>query len=170
MSGEYVTIFSPIPWNEVELSFLQAFVIYWVVLLGMRLIGRRTFAEMGPQEVILLLIISEATDLGVTHGNAGFWGSIASIVALLITVYIVDKIPLIEKPLQGKSVKLMENGEYNQTLLKKHRIQDDDLDKAARKYGVPLEAFECLILEGDGTITGLIKQEYFAGKPHREGQ
>lgn len=161
MSSDYITIFSPVPWNEVGISFFQAFVIYWVVLLGMRMVGRRTFGQMGPQEMILLLIISEATDLGVTHGDAGFWGSVASIAALLLTVLLVDKVSCLEKLLEGNAVTLMENGRYNQELLKKHRIQMDDLEKVSRKYGVPLEAFDCLILEGDGEISGVVKREYF---------
>lgn len=163
MSSPYVTIFSPIPWEQVGISFVQAFAIYWIVLLGMKLVGRRTFAEMGPQEVILLLIISEATDLGVTHGDAGFWGSVASILALLLTVFIVDKVPFTETLLQGKAVVLMDNGTYHQALLRKHRIQMDDLEAVGRRYGVPLQAFECLVLEGDGTISGIIKQGFFTG-------
>lgn len=69
----YVTIFSPVPWDQIWVTFLQAFVLFWIVLIGMRVVGRRTFSEMGAQEVILLMLLSEATDLGITHGQAGFW-------------------------------------------------------------------------------------------------
>jgi uncharacterized membrane protein YcaP (DUF421 family) len=158
---QYVTIFSPIPWDQIGITFIQAFALFWLVLIGLRLVGRRTFSEMGAQEIILLLLISEATDLGITHGKAGFWGSVASVVALLLTVYIVDHLPFLQINMESNPVQIKRDGKLDKELLKKHRIEEEDLQKAARKYGVPLDAFESLTLEGDGSITGIVKQEYY---------
>jgi len=165
--SEYVTIFSPIPWAQVGITFIQAFVLFWLLLGGLRLVGRRTFSEMGPQELILLLLISEATDLGITHGNAGFWGSVASIIALLLTVYGVNRIPVLQNKLECKAIVIKQGHQYHEAMLKAHQIQDEDLQRAARQYGVPLEAFESLTLEGDGRITGIINPLYFQGHPFK---
>lgn len=157
----YPTIFDPIPWPLVGFSFLQAIVLYWLVMLGLKLVGRRTFSGLGTQEMILLLILSEATDVGVTHMESGFWGSVASIVALLLTVYIVDRIDPLRERLEGKPIYLMRDGKLDEPLMKKYRIDKSDLEHTARKYGVPFHAFECLVLEGDGNLTGLIRQSFY---------
>lgn len=153
----YPTLFDPIPWPEVGISFIQSIVLYWLVMLGLKVIGRRTFSGLGTQEMILLLLLSESTDLGITHTESGFWGSVSSIVALLLTVYIIDRITVLREHLEGEPISLMKNGQLNEVMMQKHRIDKADLDHAARKYGVPLHAFEHLILEGDGNITGILK-------------
>lgn len=71
---DYLTFLDPIPWKLVGISAVQSFIVYWVVLLGLRLAGRRVFGELGPHDLILLLLISEATDLGIVTRRQVFGG------------------------------------------------------------------------------------------------
>jgi uncharacterized membrane protein YcaP (DUF421 family) len=89
---------------------------------------------------------------------------VASVAALLLTVYIVNRVPFLQKNMQSKALTIMENGRFDHDAMKKHQIGDEELQETARKYGVRIEAFESLTLEGDGSITGIIKREFFAGK------
>ncbi len=156
----YVTLFDPIPWPAVGISFLQTFIIYWVVLLGLKLLGRRSFGQLGPQELILLLLISEATDLGLTHLDSGFWGSLASVIALLLTVYLVDQIPLLSAFLESSPVVIVEKGQIKTEALQKFQISEKDLNHAAREHGVyDPSQFDLLVLESDGKLAGVLKKE-----------
>ena len=76
---DYVTLFQAVPWEPVGVSVVQTVVIYWLVLLGVKLVGRRVFGEMGPQDMVILFLIAESCDLGLTNEEAGFWGSVASV-------------------------------------------------------------------------------------------
>lgn len=82
-------------------------------------------------------------------------------VALVLTVFIVNRLPFLAKKMESKPVVIKQDGKFNEEVLKKHQIEDDDLQKTARNYGVPLDAFESLTLEGDGSITGIVKPEYY---------
>lgn len=44
----------------------QTFVLFWFVLLGLKAIGRRAFGELGPQDLILIVVVAEAMDSGLT--------------------------------------------------------------------------------------------------------
>jgi uncharacterized membrane protein YcaP (DUF421 family) len=168
--GGYPTIFDAVPWPEVGITALQSFVIYWFALTGLKLVGRRAFGEMGPQDLILLLLLSESLNMGLIHNDAGFWGSLASALVLLLTVAIVERVPFLRQRMDDGTIKLVENGRLIKPALKKSLVEEQDLQKAAREYGMPsIKAFETMTLEGDGRITGVLKPEYRprAGKAYQ---
>lgn len=156
----YPTIFDPIPWKAVGLTAIHTFVIYWIVLLGLKLIGRRVFGELGPQDLILLLLISEATDLGLVHQEAGFLGTLTAVLMLLITVGMTEHIPALRRLMENNPIVLKKNGQLLEPMMSKHMVEHGDLDKIAHDYGMPDHtAFDTMILEDDGTITGVLKSE-----------
>jgi uncharacterized membrane protein YcaP (DUF421 family) len=157
----YPGIFDPIPWNEVGLSILQTLTIFWLILLGLKLVGRRVFGELGPQDLIVLLLIAEASDLGLTHQDAGYWGALASILTILTTGALIEHLPLLRHFLEEEGIVLLRSGEPDEQTMKKNLVQREDLEKTARQYGfAELEAFDAMVLESDGKITGVLKPEF----------
>lgn len=69
--------------QAIWLSMAQTFCIFILILGGLKLVGRRVFAEQTPQDLIILLLIAESCDLGLTHEDAGFWGTVASVLTIL---------------------------------------------------------------------------------------
>lgn len=159
MSG-YVTIFDPIPWKLVGLTAIHTFVVYWVVLLGLKAVGRRVFGELGPHDLILLLLISESTDLGIVHQDAGFWGTLTAVLVLLSIVGIMERIPPFRRAMENNPIILKENGQLLENVISKNLVECDDLNRVAHEYGMrDHQAFEKMILEGDGKITGILKPD-----------
>lgn len=153
----YASILDSVPWGDVGLAALQTFTIYWILLLGLRLVGRRVFAELGPQDLILLLLVAEACDIGLTPEDSGYWGTLGSVATLLVTVAVVERIPALRKLTENKPVLLYKNGRM-QTDLKSYLLEEEDLNRMARLYGLAsYEQFETLILEDDGSITGIVR-------------
>jgi uncharacterized membrane protein YcaP (DUF421 family) len=158
---EYKTMFDAIPWDLVGISMLQSFIIYWIVLFGLKMVGRRVFGELGPQDLIILLLISEASNQGLVHEDAGFWGAIGGALALLITIGLVERIPPLRKKLDDTALTLVEQGRPLTRVMKQNLVEMGDLEKKARDYGMPnYDMFESMMLEGDGSITGVLKPEY----------
>ena len=159
--SEYITIFDPIPWREVGISALQAFIIYWVVILGLKLVGRRVFGELGPQDFIVLLLVSEAANLGLTHQDAGFWGTLAGVLTIMFTGAMIERCHPLKQLIEDSKVVIVENGKPIPEKMKQNMVDDQDLENAARKYGMGhIEAFENMVLESDGSITGVLKPEF----------
>jgi uncharacterized membrane protein YcaP (DUF421 family) len=166
---DYPTILDPIPWSEIRIVIIQSFVLYWSVILGLKLVGRRVFGELAPQDIALLLLIAETCDIGLTPEGSGFWGSLFSLITLLVTVGIVERIKPLRELLSAKPINLVKNGEIQTDILKKLLIEEEDLNQTAREYGVSdFHAFEQMCLESGGHITGILKPEYQHPKIRKE--
>ena len=66
------------------LSVAQTATVYCFILIGLKIVGRRVFAQRGPQDLVIIVLVAEASDLGLTPDEAGYWGSICSVVTLLM--------------------------------------------------------------------------------------
>ena len=162
---DYVSIFDEIPWKMVGLTVIQTFSIYVFVLCGLKIVGRRVFAEMGPQDLILLFLVAEACDVGLTPEEAGYWGTLASVITLLGIVGITERIEFLRKVIENKPVVLFHQGRLL-VKLDKYLINEDELDRAVRKYGfASYRDAEMLILEDDGNISAVLNLDHH---PHRQ--
>jgi uncharacterized membrane protein YcaP (DUF421 family) len=164
----YVTIFHPIPWPAVGQTVIQSITVYWLILLGLKLTGRRVFGEMGPQDLIILLLISESCDLGLANQEAGYCGTIASVFSILLMGNLVERTTFLRQFFEDKAVILYENGTIHEDLMRKHMVEHSDLEKTAREYGREhYRAFRKIVLEGDGKLTAVL-QEPDPASPHPE--
>lgn len=155
---DYTSIFDPVPWDAVGHTVIQTLSIYWLVLLGLKLTGRRVFGEMGPQDLIILLLISESCDLGLANEKAGYWGTVASVLTILFMGSAAERIPFLRKFFEDRPITLFENGTINHVQMRKNMVEEGDLEKVAREYGQSsYQAFSRVILEGDGKLTGILK-------------
>ncbi len=155
------TLFDPIPWNAVGITVLQTFILFWIVIIGLKLVGRRVFGELGPQDVALLLLVAESCNLGLTPQKAGFWGSLFSIMTLLVIVATVERVKPFRQLMEEKPIVLLQNGHALEKVMQDNLVEKADLEAKARQYGVPdCSAFETMMLESDGSISGVLKPEY----------
>lgn len=153
---QYVDIFSVPDLLPVGFSILQSSFIFWLIILGLQIVGQRVFAQRGPQDLVVIVLVAEACDLGLTHEDAGFWGTVASVVTLLLWGYLVEKIGFIRRLLNRKPIVLYENGKLHKPLMRKHMVDEEDLNEVAREEGrASYTEFKAMLLEGDGQISAL---------------
>ena len=167
----YPSIFDlrSIPWGAVGVSALQTFVVYWFAMAGLRLVGRRSIGELGPQDVVLLLLLSEALNAALVVPSAGFWGGLASAAVLLVNLGITERIRPVRRALDGEAVVVLRGGIPLRTVMERYQVDDGDLAKLAREYGVARpEEFEVVVLEGDGSLTGVLKPEHRGARGRAE--
>lgn len=153
---DYVSILDKPPLDAIGLSILQTAVIFVFVLAGLKAVGRRVFGEQSPQDLILLLVIAEACDIGLTPEQAGFWGTMASITTILFLGWLCDRIGFIRKAVDGEPIVIFSNGRLNRKAMRAQKVDESDLQVAAHTYGLDdFRKFHVIILEGDGKITGV---------------
>ena len=156
---DYISILDKPPMDAIGLSVLQTAVIFIFVLGGLKAVGRRVFGEQSPQDLILLLVIAEACDIGLTPENAGFWGTIASITTILFLGWLCDRLGFIRKAIDGEPIVVFNKGKLDKEAMKKFMIDEDDLDVTARAYGLEsFKEFYIIFIEGDGKITGVLNK------------
>lgn len=160
---DYISMFDPIPWAAVGRSVLQTLVIFIIVVGGLRAVGRRVLGERSTQDLVILLLISDASNLGLNDTGSGFWGAIASVLTLLFLGVMADRIPILRHMLGESPVLLYKDGRLFKKRLKKYLVDEADLEHTARAYGVAsYKQFSEMTLEGDGTISGVLRRE----RPH----
>jgi len=119
---------------------LRAAVIYFFLLLVMRLIGRHEFGQLTPFDLILLLIISESISEALTAGDDSLLAGLVSASTLLglsvlvsIGQYRSKRIRAIVSP---EALKVIENGRVIERSLRRELMTRDDLIER-------LALFEC---------------------------
>lgn len=155
---DYISIFSAPPLGAIGLSVLQTATIFILVLLGLKLVGRRVFAEKGPQDLVILVLIAEACDLGLSDERAGYWGTVASVLTILFLGWLCERVPSLRKLLESDPVLLYESGHLYRARLRKFMVDEKDMEMMAREQGyASYREFKAVYLEGDGKLTGVRK-------------
>lgn len=134
-------------------------IVYVLLLLIFRLAGRRTLAQMTTFDLVLLLIISEATQNAMIGDDPSITNAmlvIISLVSLDIALSLVKRwSPLAERWLEGKPMIVVEHGRLLTDLMKKARIDEADVMTAARdKHGLErMNQIKYAVLETNGQIS-----------------
>jgi len=156
-SGQtYLSIFEFPEWSAIGVSVLQTVILFALVFGGLRLIGRKVFSERSPMDLVLILLVAEAGNFGLTNQNAGFWGAFFSILALFFIGYLVDRITFLREFLREKPLLLYRKGYLYRETMKQNMVDEDELYEMAREKGFPsYKNFEAIILESGGKITAI---------------
>jgi uncharacterized membrane protein YcaP (DUF421 family) len=151
-----------------ELVARAAF-IYVFLFVIMRVSGNRQFSGLTSFDVVLLLIISEATQQGLL-GNDDF--SVTAAFILVGTLVGIDIALSIVKQwskkadvvMEGVPVLLFDSGEFLRDNMKKERVDEDDIRFAARSLlGLEtLDGIKYAVLERGGSISIIPHQNPFA--------
>ena len=143
---------------------LRTAIIYVIVLIGLRLSGKREVGQMTPFDLVLLLLISNAVQNAMTGPDTSITGGIAAAVTLFamnaLASRLVWKNLRIRKALQGTPTLLIHNGSMIMNHLDREHISREALDQALREHGVASASeVYTATLEIDGSISVLKKDE-----------
>ncbi len=138
---------------------LRAVAIYLILLIIFKVAGRRTLMQLTSFDLILLLIISEATQQAMLSTDYSVTGSMLTIVTLvsvdILFGYIKKRFSQAEIYLDGSPTIVVENGVVADDKIKMVNISVDDILLAARQHhGIyQLEKIKFAILERNGQIS-----------------
>jgi uncharacterized membrane protein YcaP (DUF421 family) len=140
-------------------TVLRAAAVYIGVLLLLRLAGRRTVAEMTPFDLVLLLIIGDATQqaiLGEDFSLTTAFLVVSTLIVLDVALSIAKaRIPTLEKLIDGIPMVIVENGQPLRERMRRARVSLDDVMQSAREtQGIErLEQIKYAVLEVSGGIS-----------------
>ena len=139
-------------------TVIRITVIYFVILVGLRLLGKRELSQLTPQELVTLMLIPEIVsqsmvgeDFSVTNGVIG----VATILSLVFLASLLkQKSRKMEQLIEGKPSLLVERGRFIDDTLNRERISPDEVFGEMHKSGLEsLEQVKWAILETDGKIS-----------------
>jgi uncharacterized membrane protein YcaP (DUF421 family) len=137
---------------------LRAAVVFAFVLLLTRVIGKRELGSLQPIDLILLIILGDALQQGLTQDDYSLTGAIlvVSTIALLqvFTSWLAYRFPRTRPVLEGEPIIVIHNGELIQRNLDRERLTIDDIAEEARKQQIAhLSEVRIAVLETSGSIS-----------------
>src|SRR5271166_398795 len=139
---------------------LRTTVIYAVVLLGIRLSGKREVGQMTPFDLALLLLLSNAVQNAMTGPDTSVLGGVVAAATLLLLNYLIAELSggnrRFRKLVQGQPSLLVHDGEVIASHMAKEHVSMDELQRAMREHGVAsFHDLALAVLEVDGSISCL---------------
>ena len=142
---------------------VRATVIFFFLLVLTRGMKKRTLADMAPFEMLLLVILGDIVQQGVTQEDMSLTGSILAVstMAFWITVltWVTWRSRRIGRMIDGVPVVIVHDGQPVDEIMTIERMPLDELHEAARQEGIDdLTKVKVAVLEPSGRIS-FIKHE-----------
>ena len=139
---------------------VRTFVVYGIVLLGVRLSGKREVGQMTPFDLVLLLLISNAVQNAMTGPDTSILGGICAAATLLLMNYFIAELSgsnrRFRKLIQGQPTLLVHDGQVISGNMAKEHVSMDELQRALREHGIgTFHDVALAVLEVDGSISCL---------------
>src|SRR5277367_1821104 len=140
--------------------FLRTAAIYTVVLVGVRLSGKREVGQMTPFDLTLLLLLSNSVQNAMTGPDTSLIGGVVAASTLLLLNYLVGTVSGVNRKfrrlVEGEPSLLIHDGKPIETHMARERVSMDELERAVREHGIAKCSDVALaVLEVDGSISCL---------------
>jgi len=147
-------------WHVVLQIMLRTTVIYGVVLLGVRLSGKREVGQMTPFDLTLLLLLSNSVQNAMTGPDTSLLGGVTAAAILLALNFLIAEVSgtnrRFRKLVQGQPSLLVHDGTVITSHMAKEHVSMDELERALREHGISTYHDVALaVLEVDGSISCL---------------
>ena len=147
-------------WHTVLEIVLRTTAVYALVLVGIRLTGKREVGQMTPFDLTLLLLLSNSVQNAMTGPDNSLMGGVAAAIVLLTLNFLLAEVSGLNrrfrKMIQGSPTLLIHNGACITSHMAKEHISMDELNRALREHGVAGIGDAALaVLEVDGSISVL---------------
>jgi uncharacterized membrane protein YcaP (DUF421 family) len=143
---------------------LRAAVVYVIVLGFTRALGRRELSTLQPFDLILLVVIGDLIQSGVTQNDLSVTGILLVLATIgvlqVFTSFLSFRFRRMRRVLQGEPVVLVRNGEIIQRNLRRERLDSADLAEKARLNGIAtMDDVKWAVLETNGDISFIKSSE-----------
>ena len=145
--------------------FIRTCIIYFILLIIMRLMGKRQIGELEVSDLATTILISEIVSLPITNNSIPLSHALIPTVTLLafevISSMIIAKFPKVKNLLTSRPAMLIKKGTICQKSMTESRISTDELIGELRQQGIfDIEEVLYAILEQNGKITVIPKEKF----------
>ncbi|MCF4126584.1 DUF421 domain-containing protein [Methylobacterium sp. SyP6R] len=144
-------------------TVLKAAAAYVIVLFVIRLIGRRTASQQAPIDMVVLFLFGGLSVSAVLGDDRSFVGAMSALFTVGLMHVAVSWLKLrfvwFERIVDGTPIVVFRDGRWNETAMRRLRMQQADIRTAARQEKLDdLDKVAVAIVERDGTVSILEKE------------
>jgi len=142
---------------------LRAAFIFAFIYVVMRGIGRRELSSLEPFDLIVIVVVGDLIQQGVTQDDYSVTGAVLAVSTICLLTVIVSwaswRFPRLRPALEGTPIVLLEDGKPIAANLRRERITIDELAAQARLQQIEsLDKVRWAVLETTGNISFIPKQ------------
>jgi len=139
-------------------AFFRTVILYILLMVGLRLLGKRQIADMEPSELVLTLIISDLAVVPMQDYGIPMINGVLPIITLLCLSMLLSFFNLksirFRALICGTPAVIIQNGVVNQKNMAKNRLTLDELFEQLRSQGfTDLNAVKYAVLETNGQLS-----------------
>lgn len=147
-----------VPWWDLV---IRSIVVFVVLLILLRLTGKRQVGQLAPNDLVLLLILSNAVQNSMNAGDNSLIGGLISAVTLIVLNFIVNKLVLnskkVEHFIEGRPQILIKDGMLFENVISDAGITHEEINGAMRQHACnDIKHIHLAILETNGSISVLL--------------
>lgn len=139
-------------------AFFRTVLLYILIVVGMRLMGKRQIGELEPSELVLTMMISDLASVPMQDFGIPLLAGFIPILTLLALSLFLSQLSLhnlrFRKLMCGSPTILIRNGKIQQSAMRKNRLTLDELLEELREQGYSnLKDIKYAILENSGQLS-----------------
>lgn len=143
---------------------IRTLILYVIVVISLRIMGKRQIGEMQPSELVVAIMISDLASVPMQSIDVPLISGIIPVFTLIITEVLMSflclKSRLLRKIVAGEPSVIIYDGHVNENELKKLRFNLNDLLEQLRIANIPnISDVEVAVLETNGQISIIPKKE-----------
>ena len=144
---------------------IRSIIIYLIVLLVFRLMGKRQLGQMQPFELVLTLIIADLATIPMAEVSVPVLHGVVPLLTLVVLHFILTLISrsshFFSKIISGKPVIIVNPKGIDYKAMKKLNLSTDDIFEALRGAGYfNISQVQYAIMETNGKVSVMPKAEY----------
>ena len=160
----------PVPIVE---KLVRPVIVYLVLVLLLRLFGKRELAQLNPFDLVVLLSLSNTVQNAIIGEDNSVTGGIVGAFALLAINWIVARIlyraPRLNRALQGRSAVLIRDGHIDRKALEREALTREELIEVVHRQGFEhVHDVQRCELEPNGTFYVEARDPSIADRRHAE--
>lgn len=136
----------------------RAIVVFAFLLVLTRVIGRRELSSLQPFDLILLIVVGDAVQQGLTQDDYSLTGAVLAVGTIAVLQVFVSwigyRFPRTRPVLEGNPIVILQDGELIEANLRRERLDPEEVAEAARLEGIAhLSEVKWAVLETTGSIS-----------------
>ena len=152
---------------------IRAILVYFFVVVALRLAGKREIGALNPFDLVVLLFLSNILQNSIIGNDLSITGGLIGAATLLLLNYAVQRFlfdhQALDRVLEGEATVLIEDGKILHENLKKELVTEDVLIVAVHKQGLlDIADVEKAVLETDGNISVFARTPTTDAQRHME--
>ncbi|MBQ1951001.1 MAG: DUF421 domain-containing protein [Clostridia bacterium] len=141
-----------------SISVIRTIILYLLIVLAMRIMGKRQLGELQPTELVVTLLLSDLASVPMQDNGLPLLNGILPILVLVAMELLISglmlKLPSLSRLISGSPVPIIKDGHVDKKAMQQLRITVDDLVESLRQQDIfDLQQVQYAIAETNGHIS-----------------